>query len=208
MRANPYAKREKAIIAADLGGIRERWEYGRLLLVDDAATTPAGNLRNGVLGRLIQAAARFGRPVSRREIQLRLRAARTYPMLGQLRNAVAQYGTWHDLAAAGFPPFQAPEGERPYDPRTDRELMKAHGRSGAEILPEPWEQTALFGRFDDDATLGALQRYAEEQAGLTARFAAKSDQRLAYLAELIKAVDGDLTKTYGEARAALEAPLT
>ncbi len=204
MRATPYTKREKAIIAADSGSIRERWEYGRLLLVDDTATTPAGNLRNGVLGRLITGSAKAGRVASRREIQWRLRAARTYPTLPQLRSIASQYESWWALVRSGFPSVTADEAERPYDPRTTRELMKEHERAGADILPEPWEQTALFEKFEDTATLAEMERYATGQAELTARFAAKSDQRLAYLAELIKAVRGDLTATYGQARAALE----
>jgi hypothetical protein len=43
-----------------------------------------------------------------------------------------------------------------------------------------------------------------QQAELTARFARRCDERLAYVAELLKAVDGDLSKTWVEARTALE----
>ena len=204
MRRVSYERRERAIAAADAGSIRERWEYGRLLLVDDAMTTPAGNLRHGVLAGLIAAAVRAGRKVSGREIRRRVQCARVYPCESQIGHAVADFENWRDLAEAGFPAYPAADGERPYDPRSTRDIERAHERSGADILPDPWEQRALFERFDDDATLGALKRYAEEQAELTARFSRRCDDRLAYLAELIKAVDGDLTATYGRARAVLE----
>lgn len=213
--SRPYITREKAISAADTGTIRERWEYGRQLLVDDARTTPAGNLRrNGVLDGLVRAALKIRATRSstsryegmKREIQYRLQVARAYPTEGQIRHVVSDFESWHDLIAAGFPPYPAAEGERPYDPRTTREIERAHDRSGASILPEALEQRALFERFGDDTTLAALQRYADEQSELTARFAARCEDRHAYLDALVKAVNGDLSRTYGEARAALAGP--
>jgi hypothetical protein len=207
MRLSPYTSAEKAIAAADAGSIRQRWEYGRRLLVDDTMTTPAGNLRHGVAAKLTQAALKVGRKISEREIRRRVQCGRTYPTEAQIGQILADFGNWWQLMEAGFPPYPAPEGERPYDPRTTRELAKAHARSGADILPDPWEQRGLFERFADDTTLGAMKRYAEGQAELTERFARRSDERFAYLGELIKAVNGDLSKTYGEARAALEAAL-
>jgi hypothetical protein len=202
--ARPYTAREKAIGAADSGTIRQRWEYGRLLLVDDTATTPAGNLRNGVLQTLERGARKAGRKVSRREIQYRLQCARAYLAESQITHASAQFECWTDLRDAGFPPYEAEAGERPYDPRTTKELAAAHGR---DILPEPSsEQGSLFARFDDDSTLAAMRRYAEEQQELTARFAARCEERTAYVHALIKAVDGDETKTWAEARTALAGP--
>jgi hypothetical protein len=68
-----YGRREKSIAASDFGSIRRRWEYGRALMVDDAKTTKGGNLKNGVLDKLVAAARRQGiRNVGRREIQYRL----------------------------------------------------------------------------------------------------------------------------------------
>lgn len=204
MRLSPYTSAEKAIAAADAGSIRQRWEYGRRLLVDDTMTTPAGNLRKGVLPELLRAALRISRKLSEREIRYRIQCARAYPTASQIGSAAADFETWRALCDAGFPPYPAVEGERPYDPRTTREVVKAHAQSGADILPEPWEQRGLFERFSDDTTLGAMRRYAEEQAELTERFARRSDARFAYLDALIKAVNGDLSKTYGAARAALD----
>ena len=205
MRLSPYTSAEKAIAAADAGSIRQRWEYGRRLLVDDTKTTPAGNLRHGAVAELLRAALKIGRKLSEREIRYRIQCARTYPTASQIGSAAADFESWRALCDAGFPPYPAAEDERPYDPRTTRDLAKAHARSGADILPAPWEQRGLFERFADDTTLAAMQRYAEEQAELNDRFARRSDERFAYLGALVKAVDGDLSKTYGAARAALEA---
>lgn len=205
MRTSPYTSAEKAIAAADAGSIRQRWEYGRRLLVDDTMTTPAGHLRNGVLAGLMRAALKAGRKLSGTEVKYRLQAARTYPAETQIRQVLGDFENWWQLIKAGFPPYPPAEGERPYDPRTTRELVKAHDSAGAAILPEPWEQRGLFERFSDDTTLGAMRRYTEGQAELTERFARRSDERFAYLDALIKAVHGDLSKTYGEARAALGA---
>jgi hypothetical protein len=205
MRTRPYAAAEKAIAAADTGSIRQRWEYGRRLLVDDTATTPAGNLRHGAAGELIQVAHKTGRKLSEREIRYRLECARAYPCESQIRQILADFENWWQLIQAGFPPRPAPEGERPYDPRATREIERSHDSAGTAILPEPWEQRGLFERFTDDTTLAAMQRYAEEQAELTERFARRCDDRFEYLGTLIKAVGGDLSKTYGEARAALDA---
>lgn len=203
MRTRSYVAAEKAIAAADAGSIRQRWEYGRRLLVDDTATTPAGNLRNGVLAEMTRTALKTGRKVSEREIKYRVQAAKTYPTEIQIRQVLAQFENWWQLLKAGFPPYPAPEGERPYDPRTTNEIERAHDSAGASILPEPWEQRGLFERFSDDTTLAALQRYADEQAELTARFSRRCEMRQSYLDSLVKAVNGDMAKTLGEARAAL-----
>ncbi|MGH3300367.1 MAG: hypothetical protein ACRDOK_01585 [Streptosporangiaceae bacterium] len=187
------------------GTIRQRWEYGRYLVCDHTATTAAGNLRNGVLATLEQAARKAGRKFSRRDAQHRLRAAKAYPCESQIAQATSQYECWTDLVNAGFPPYPAADNERPYDPRTDSELASARGESGAGILPESFEQMALFARFTDDSTLAEMQRYATANAELTARFAERDERRQRYLDSLVKAVAGDLTKTWAEARAALAA---
>jgi hypothetical protein len=210
----PYTAREKAIRAADAGGIRQRWEFGRLLVVDDTATTPAGNLRNGVLDTLVQAARKAGWSPRianseftiqglRRDIQYRMQCARSYPCESQIRQASADFESWTALAKAGFPPYPREPGERPYDPRSDADIADATGKFGAEILPDGFEQMALFGRFTDDTTLAEMQRYCSAQAEMTARFSERDDKRQRYLNSLIKAVDGDLAATWAEARAAL-----
>lgn len=46
MRYERYKRIDNAIKASDSGGIWERWRFGRRLLCDSDATTPAGNLRS------------------------------------------------------------------------------------------------------------------------------------------------------------------
>jgi len=205
-----YGRQEKAIAAADSGGIRQRWEYGRLLLVDDSMTTPAGNLRNGAIAALIIAAQRIGRKLSEREIQRRLQAGKAYPTEPQITHVCASYETWGALRDAGMPPVDAPPDAEPYDPRdaaerareAARELTR-HGKGGDG-------QLALFdyfpdSRFDELSTLAELTKYADEMAGLTERYAKKDRERADYLRSLINAVGGDLSKTWAEAQSALDA---
>jgi hypothetical protein len=58
-------------------------------------------------------------------------------------------------------------------------------------------------RFDEMATLAELAKYADEMAQLTERYARKDRERAGYLRGLIGAVNGDMSKTWAEADAAL-----
>ncbi len=107
MRVAQYTSQEKAIASADSGGIRQRWMYGLRLLNDEEKIAPAGGLRHCVTDALIRGAEKQGHRLSAREIQRRLQCARTYPTESQIRHAVSAFETWHDLVAAGFPPFEA-----------------------------------------------------------------------------------------------------
>jgi hypothetical protein len=211
MRYARYLRIEKYIAASDTGGIIERWRYGRRLLEDDTATTPAGNLKHGVLARLTAHAAARGYKISEREIQRRLQCGRTYETEAQIRHAVADFETWRDLADANFPPVDVPVQGDLYDPRdadersrdTARELAR---RADAE---RDEEQLALFeyfadDRFDETATLADLAKYAEEMADLTERFAQRDRERAAYLARLIDAAGGDLSVTWADAQARID----
>ena len=211
MRYARYLRYEKNIAASDKGGILERWSYGRRLLEDDTATTPAGNLRHGVLAKLVGNAAASGYRISEREIQRRLQCGRTYETEAQIRHAVADLETWHDLAAANFPAAEAEPGAEPFDPRdadekardAARELARRSGQHGEQ------DQLSLFDYFPDDkftelSTLGELAKYAAEMAELTERYARKDRERAEYLARLIDAVGGDLGKTWEQAQAALD----
>jgi len=211
VRTRQYRRIEKAIAAHDRGGIWERWCYGRLLLVDDEKTTPAGNLRHGVLDKLIAASARDGLKLNESEIQRRLRAGRAYPTEEQIRELLTQLGgpnpspvtdfeTWTGLWRAGFPPVPAPEEARPYDPRETNELVSQQASSGARLL-EHAVQGSLFPR--DDDTLAEAGRWMVAQDELTARFVAAGDRRHEEYSALVKAANGDLTKTVGEAKALL-----
>jgi hypothetical protein len=199
VRTAAYRKIEKAIAASDSGSIFERWRYGRLLLVDAQATTAGGSFKNGVLAQLI---AKTG--LSEREIQRRKQCGLTYETEGQFRHAVAEFETWHDLAAANFPESPKLEGERPYDPRTTADLKRDHERHSG--LPTEFEQRSLFEYFDDkpDATLLDAERHADELTELAARMSVRCEERHVYLDELVKAVDGDKTRLLREAQEILD----
>lgn len=205
---SPYRRIEREIAAADAGTVRSRWEYGRRLLCDPSATTPAGELRPGKMAELVEAAHRAGVRLTEEEILARLAAARAYPAESQIRRARAAYGTWEALAAVEFPEeFEAEPGEQLYDPRTTAERAQQAERQLA--LGEP-DQLALFelfpqDRFSELSTLADLAKYAAESTEMTERFARKDRERAEYLASLIGAADGDMSKTWAEAQAALDA---
>lgn len=204
---SPYRRIEKAIAAADAGSVWERWTYGRRLLCDPSATTPAGELRPGKLAELIEAAHRADVRLTEEEILARLRAAKAYPCESQVRRARALYGTWEALTATGFPEQEAEPGEQEYDPRTAAERAQQAERQLA--LGEP-DQLSLFSLFPDDqfsemSTIAELRKYAAEMAAWTERQARKDADRLAYVSALADAVGGDESKTWAEAQAALDA---
>jgi hypothetical protein len=201
-----YTRLEKAIAAADANSIRQRWEYGRRVLCDRVKTTDAGNLRNGALAALIAAARRADIKLSEREIQHRLQAGKSYPCKDQITHICASYESWGALRAAGFPAIDAEPGEEPYDPRDVTE--KARTAEKQLHLDDP-DQLALFEFFPDDrfselSTLADLAKYADEMAVLTERYARRDRERAEYLKRLASAVDGDLSKTWAEAQAALD----
>lgn len=211
MRYARYLRLEKYIAASDTGGIIERWKYGRRLIEDDTATTPAGNLKHGVLDRLTTHAAARGYKLHEREIQRRLQCARTYGTEAQIRHAVSDSETWHDLVAAGFPPVELPAGDEPYDPRDADERARDTARILARRAEADSEdQLALFDYFPDDrfteiSTLAELAKYADEMADLTDRFAQRDRERADYLKRLADAVDGDMSATWEHAQSLLDA---
>jgi len=201
-----YGRQERAIAAADTGTMRERWEYGRRLACDPLATAPDGTLRDGVMESLITAARRRGVHLTEEEITARLAAGLAYPCESQVRAARRDFGTWAALCEARFPPVDAEPGDQPHDPRGAAEKARALDRQLALGDPDP-DQLALFpdDRFDTLSTLAELRKYAEDSDARTKRHAAKDAERLAYLDELSGAVDGDESKTWEEAQAALDA---
>lgn len=202
MRTAAYGRAERGIAAADRGGIRERWLYGLRLLADESAIAPAGGLRQGVTEQLIEAGRRNGTKLSAREIQWRLQVARAYPTEGQIRNAVSSFGAWRDLISAGFPPIERDPDEPDADWRTASERRTEAARKLADAASD---QPALFpfDRYEpDEATLKDLRAYAEEQAEMTERFAARDRERAAYLDRLFEAADGDESVTWATAHRA------
>jgi hypothetical protein len=202
-----YRSLERQIAAADAGTIYQRWEYGRRLVCDSSATTPAGDLRPGKMAELVEAASRAGVRLSEEEILGRLQAARAYPCESQIRRALSACGAWDALIDAGFPEHEAEPGEQPHDPRTAAEKVRQAERQLA--LGEP-DQLALFSLFPEDrfselSTLADLAKYAAESADITRRFFDRNQRRAEYLASLVKAANGDMSKTWAEAQAALDA---
>lgn len=201
-----YSRQEKAIAAADISTTRERWDYGRRLACDRAATDKDGNLRDGVMDSLITTARRRGVTLTEEEILHRLAAGTAYPCESQIRAARRNFENWAALCDAGFPEFEAEPGEQPYDPRGAAERARAVDRQLALGEPGP-EQLALFpdDRFDTLSTLAEMLKYSAENAEWTERQARKDRERAAYLGDLLAAVGGDKSKTWAEAQAALAA---
>lgn len=207
MRYAQYLKAEGHINAADSGSIFERWRYGRRLLSDDAAMTASRkSLKHGVLDRLIVHAKAKGYELTEREVQYRIQCGRAYPTEAQIRTVSSDFATWTELRSAGFPECERGTDEPDYDPRWSDERDRDAAHRGAQLLPsETEEQLALFpaGKFDELSTLAEMEKYAEENAEITARFALRDRDRKTYLQSLIDAVHGDMSATWERARAAL-----
>lgn len=206
MRMTQYVRQEKAIAAADSGGIRERWLWGLRLLRDSDAFAPGSTqLKPGRADELVRAAVAAGLKLSDREIRYRLQCARAYPTEAQIRHACAEFAGWSELRAAGFPAYPAPEGEPLADHRTDAERDQDRRRA---LLDLTGDQGTLFplGQFEPVTTsLKELAAYTEEMEELTARFAKRDRDRRAYVNRLIKAADNDLSMLWAEAQRRLEA---
>jgi hypothetical protein len=200
MKTTQYLRIERAISAAATSDIRERWFWGLRLLRDPDAFAPGSSqLKPGRADELIRASRAAGLNLSEREIRYRIQCARAYPTESQIRHACAEFEDWSSLRAAGFPPFDAEEGELPADHRTDAERQRDHARALTEILGE---QGTLFPLADfepHETPLKDLQAYADEMAELTARFRRRDEERQAYLAQLIDAAGGDLSTTWQDA---------
>ncbi|MDG4784376.1 hypothetical protein O7626_41055 [Micromonospora sp. WMMD1102] len=207
MKTTQYVRQERAISAADSGGIRERWLWGLRLLRDPEAMSSEKSLRHGVADQLIAAAGKDARGRNRlgeQEIQRRLRCARAYKTEAEIRAALTDFGTWDELARAGFPAYEAPEGEPPADHRTEAERERDAARALLDLIGE---QGALFPASDFEPTttpLKDLKAYADEMEELTGRFVERDRKRRAYLDSLIAAVDGDLGATWQEAQERLD----
>jgi hypothetical protein len=90
---------EARIAGSESTGIQARWEFGRALLARRVGKQlPAG--------LLAQVCADVG--VSRSELAKRMRFAERYPTEEQVRNAVAQFGSWHRIVAEALPEPSVP----------------------------------------------------------------------------------------------------
>lgn len=200
MKITQYIRQEKAIAAAAVNDIRERWMWGLRLLRDPEAFSPGSSqLKPGRADELVRGAKAAGLKLTVREIQYRLQCARAYRTESQITNAGAQFEDWSALRAAGFPATVAEDGELPADHRTDAERARDHARAIVDLIGE---QGTLFPLADfepAETPLKDLKAYADEMAELTARFRKRDEERRAYLDTLIEAASGDLSTSWQDA---------
>jgi hypothetical protein len=205
-----YLRLEKYIAAHESGSVRQRWEYGRRLLMDGESTTANGNLKHGVIDRLIANAAAAGFKLSAREIQWRLKAARTYLTEAQIRNVITDFETWFALTQAGFPQVEAPDDGEPYDPGTPTR-RGATQRQGPQAGPV--RSRAPAGSFDEIysdywprdtygplSSLEDLAKHHEDMCAITERFARRDEERGRSGFRVIDAADGDMSHHVGGRR--------
>lgn len=202
VKTTQYVRQEKAIAAADTTGIRERIMWAIRLLADSDFFTSGGQMKAGRADGLIQAYKAAGRKISQREIQYRLRAARTYRTESQIAQISARFENWSSVIAADFPEVDPIDGEPAADHRTEAERRTDLARALAVAGEIGSDQLALFplDRYEPAvATLKEISEYAAEMAELTARFQKRDAERSEYLEDLIAAVDGDMSTTWQEA---------
>ena len=209
MKYSAYLRLERAIAASDRGAILERWRFGTRILNDPQMVTPKGHLRHGKLSQLIDDAKADGITLTEQEIQRRLQCARAYQTEAEIRESAHGFKNWDDLARAAFPPVQVPLGSdtEPYDPRDPDEKRRDAARELARRGQESAGQLSLFpdDTYGEMSTLAELAKYAAEMAQMTDRYARRDQERGEYLKALIDAVNGDMSKTWGDAQAALDA---
>jgi hypothetical protein len=199
MRTTQYVRQEKAIAAADSGGIRQRWLWGLRLLRDPEAMSSEKSLRHGITKQLIAASKAGGIELSEREIQRRIQCARTYKTEAEIRRVTSDFGSWFDLLKADFPAYEVSPDEPPADHRT--EVERDHDRARA-LMDLVGDQGSLFPLRDFEpvtSTLKELQDYTEQQEELTARFVEHGRKRRTYLNSLIAAAGNDLSMIWQEA---------
>lgn len=186
MRWSGYRRGERRILNAEGNSIVARWAWGRTLLADTARMTESGlSLRHGELDKLLNNAKGDGLRLNAQEIQRRLRAARAYETEAEIRIAGYAFGTWRELAQAGFPPVEVDEPE-PVRERT------------VDTQGSFWP----LDHYDDTSSLADLDKHATSMEQSTSDRQRKDQFRREYLERLTAAVFGDLSKTWGAAVAA------
>lgn len=209
MRYGRYLRLEKNIAASDTGGILERWRYGRRLLTDGKATTPAGNLKHGILAGLIADAKAEGYKISEREIRYRLECARAYQTEAEIGTASADFADWTALREAGFPQVEVTDPGDPHDPRDADEKWRDFENERKRREQQDPKQGELFElpKFFSHDTFGPRTRLSDLRAAcdvseqMTANFVKYDSERRAYVNELLDAVDGNDSAMWFEADA-------
>lgn len=189
---------QRLIAQGDHRSIENRWAYGRAVLADSKKWTSRGDqLRPGAIEALIADAAAVGSKLSESEIRRRIRCARAYKSLDEIRSLATDCPTWWDLVQAGFPapkvhspePEQLALDDEPTEPAgyVQDALFPAALPDGGAIVPL------------HRAPLRRLVAYAAGQRQMTANFARRDAERTEHLEALITAAGGDLDVTYGQA---------
>jgi N6-adenosine-specific RNA methylase IME4 len=125
---------DERIDAREGEALRDRWEFGRLML---AARDGKGKLPNGWLTTVVE---RTGK--SRVELQFRARFAERYPTEDELCNAITQFGSWFALTQRGL---KRGEVELVREPRP-----VADGQFSTIVADPPW-------RYGNTSTRGAAE---------------------------------------------------
>lgn len=201
MKTTQYVRQEKAIVAADRGGIRERWLWGLRLLRDTEKIAPAGGLKHGVAEGLIAAAKAAGLKLSASEIRARLACARAYPTEDQISRSTVDFEYWSTLVQANFPTYEPTLDETPAGHRDAQERARDARRQLARLADDEAQGTLFpLDRYEPSETpLKDLREYMEQQEEITARFVEHGQKRRAYYNRLEIAADGDLSMSWQEA---------
>jgi hypothetical protein len=110
-------------------------------------------------------------------------------------------------------PYEGEEDELPYNPLDTEELVKQHGtEEGRRDEDSRYEDGGLYPRgecgteaiiprdtYGDNTPLHEVDRWTDEELELAARHTGRAEKRRRYVDSLIKAVNGDLNATLGEA---------
>lgn len=198
MAGPSYRRLQRAIARDDKHSIEARWLYGRAVLGDSRKMAASGkSLRHGAVEALIADAAAVGSKLTEREIQYRIRCARTYRTITEIRTACSDFESWSDLREAGFPPV---ESNAP-DPEAELDRLEATDRQEHEQLsmfPDIVRGVPLAR-----ATMRDVEAYAAEMRAMTASFARRDEERAEHLAACRAVVGDDPDVLYVTAVAAL-----
>jgi hypothetical protein len=138
-RQSVFLKLEQRIASSECGGVIHKWRYGRGLI---EARAGRKQLPKGFIADRLAEAEHNGLKLSEREIQRRVRCAEVYASEAQVRQILADLGTWTALAEAGFPAVTVDES-------TDPEAVEISTEP-----PDAWEQPALIPGFGDTIKVG------------------------------------------------------
>jgi hypothetical protein len=162
---------DKRIDTREDENIRDRWEFGRVML---AARADKKRLPSGYLAALIE---RTGK--SQSELSYRLRCAEVYPTEAELSNALELFPSWHELVQNLYEPVPSWTKEEiarfvELEKRIDEADRRAAERA-REITRDKWKigQLLLTER-DEDKQL-PKGRLAE-----VAKLTGRSEQELSY----------------------------